>query len=279
MLRHLPQQTTRLLIRLCTGTLPPAVSALPPPLPLRPTSPTSSIRNTANALQALSLLPFAGGPTEDAASAKQQTFTAAAKRLEKPGKHTFESYAPPSAQTFMPAFVDHPDNLIQFLEEIYEQRTFASREKITTSEVASVKSYPVKEEPVVEPSARDIEEQKVLWTALLELYLMDERPIDTSLDVSDSPTVEITAPPTDGDDLSDAEIARRRALRSKALSLLKDQTVDYDANQALVLCHLKQFDEGVVYLYQKMEMYSDIIRFWMEKEETDKVIECARKYG
>lgn len=255
------------------------MSASPPPLPLRPTSPTSSIRNTANALQALSLLPFAGGTTDDAASAKQQTFTAAAKRLEKPGKHTFESYAPPSAQTFMPAFVDHPDNLIQFLEEIYEQRTSASREKITASEVASVKSYPVKEEPVVEPSARDIEEQKVLWTALLELYLMDERPIDTNLDDSDSPTVEITAPPTDGDDLSDAEIARRRALRSKALSLLKDQTVDYDANQALVLCHLKQFDEGVVYLYQKMEMYSDIIRFWMEKEETDKVIECARKYG
>ncbi|GAB5588557.1 Vacuolar protein sorting-associated protein 11 [Umbelopsis nana] len=279
LLKHLPQHTTRLLIRLCTGTLPPAMSASPPPLPLRPTSPTSSIRNTASALQALSILPFAGGTLDDAGSPKQQSITAAAKRLEKPGKHTFESYAPPSAQTFMPAFVDHPDCLIQFLEEVYDQRTAASREKFTASEIASVKSSLVKEEPIAEPSASDIEEQKVLWTALLELYLMDERPIDTSLDDPDSPVREPQSPSSDGEDHSDREIARRRVLRSKALALLKDQTVDYDANQALVLCHLKQFDEGVVYLYQKMEMYTDIIRFWMEKEETDKVIECARKYG
>ncbi|KAG2183841.1 hypothetical protein INT44_008852 [Umbelopsis vinacea] len=280
LLKHLPQQTTHLLIRLCTGTMPPAMAMSPPPLPLRPTSPTSSIRNTASALQALSMLPFAGGTLDDAASGKHQ-HVAANKRSEKIPKHIFESYAPPSAQTFMPAFVDHPDYLVQFLEDVYEQRTASLREKVTISEVASVKSYPVKEEPAPEPSSSDVEEQKVLWTALLELYLMDERPIDTSLDDdSSSPKDLPTTPPLTSDvDLSEQEIARRRILRSKALALLKDQAVDYDANQALVLCHLKQFDEGVVYLYQKMEMYSDIVRFWMEKEETDKVIECARKYG
>lgn len=38
--------------------------------------------------------------------------------------------------------------------------------------------------------------------------------------------------------------------RQKALSLLKDESVDYDINQAFVLCQLKQFDKGIVYLYK-----------------------------
>ncbi|KAM3588477.1 Vacuolar protein sorting-associated protein 11 [Umbelopsis sp. WA50703] len=280
LLKHMPQQTTRILIRLCTGTLPPASSTSPPPLPLRPTSPTSSIvNNTTSALQALSLLPFSGGGTvEDSASAKTQVVTAGGKKSDKIAKHAFQSYAPPSAQIYMPSFVDHPDYLIQFLEEVYEKRTASAREKIMVSESASVKSYPAKEEIPPELSPQDAEEQKVLWTALLELYLMDERPINTSLDDSEDSEIQ----PSSADESSkqmDKEIARRRILRSKALALLKDKSVDYDANQALVLCHLKQFDDGVVYLYEKMEMYSDIIRFWMEKEETDKVIECARKFG
>ncbi|KAJ2962679.1 hypothetical protein NQZ79_g2272 [Umbelopsis isabellina] len=280
LLKHMPQQTTRILIRLCTGTLPPASSTSPPPLPLRPTSPTSSIvNNTASALQALSLLPFSGGATvEDSASAKHQVVIAGSKKSDKITKHTFASYAPPSAQTYMPSFVDHPDYLIQFLEEVYDKRTASAREKIMISESASVRSYPAKEEVPAELNPQDAEEQKVLWTALLELYLMDERPINTSLDDSDDSDVQQPSA-DDNNDQMDKEIARRRKLRSKALALLKDKSVDYDANQALVLCHLKQFDDGVVLLYEKMEMYSDIIRFWMEKEETDKVIECARKFG
>ncbi len=53
----------------------------------------------------------------------------------------------------------------------------------------------------------------------------------------------------------------------------------YDTNQALVLCQLKQFDEGIVYLYEKTGMYTDILRFWMEKGGTDRVIEGVRRYG
>ncbi|ORE02913.1 hypothetical protein BCV72DRAFT_40818 [Rhizopus microsporus var. microsporus] len=94
-------------------------------------------------------------------------------------------------------------------------------------------------------SPKEQEERKSIWNTLLELYLMKSN----------------------------------KESRQKALALLKDESVDYDTNQALVLCQLKQFDEGIVYLYEKTGMYTDILHHWMEKESTERVIEGVRKYG
>jgi hypothetical protein len=194
LLCHLPQDTTQLLIELCTGSLS--------------SSRSNSSNETATAKAALNNLPFS-------------TSTDA---TETPTKSKRLSYAPPSPRKFMPAFVDRPDCLTQFLEAVYDAlwgnttKTFSAAEQ---------------------------EERKTIWNTLLELYLMENT----------------------------------RQVRQKALTLLHDDTVDYDTNQALVLCQLKQFDEGIVYLYEKTGMYTDILRYWMEKGGTDRVIEGVRKYG
>ncbi|PKY50426.1 hypothetical protein RhiirA4_530320, partial [Rhizophagus irregularis] len=93
-------------------------------------------------------------------------------------------------------------------------------------------------------SDAEIEEKKAVWNTLLELYLS-----------------EAYLPP------------------DKALQLLMDEDISYDANQALVLCYLAQFDEGIIYLYEKMKMYEDILRFYMAKDNTEKVIQALKKYG
>ncbi|CAO3667204.1 unnamed protein product [Rhizopus stolonifer] len=111
-------------------------------------------------------------------------------------------YTPPSPRKFMPAFVDRPDCLTQFLETVFDK---------------------VWSKPSEGKSPREQEERKTIWNTLLELYLMQ--------------------PDTEA--------------RQKALNLLKDETIDYDTNQALVLCQLKGFDEG----------------------STERVIEGVRKYG
>ncbi|KAG1441366.1 hypothetical protein G6F56_011517 [Rhizopus delemar] len=133
-------------------------------------------------------------------------------------------YTPPSPRKFMPAFVDRPDCLTQFLETVFDK---------------------VWSKPSEAKSPREQEERKTIWNTLLELYLMQ--------------------PDTEA--------------RQKALHLLKDETIDYDTNQALVLCQLKGFDEGIVYLYEKTGMYTDILHHWMEKGSTERVIEGVRKYG
>lgn len=177
----------------------------------------------------------------------------------------------------MPSFVDRPDCLVQLLERVYEKRWASpSPSEKAVSDAASVRSYGTRDErnnhqaasegPTLSPQER--EERKAIWNTLLELYLMDEQSLAAG------------SPASRADPMNDRERQKRRKnFRVKALSLLKDDAVQYDSNQALMLCQLKQFDEGIVYLYEKKGMYNDILRFWMDKEETDRVIEAVRKYG
>lgn len=197
LLCHLPHETTQLLIELCTGSLN--------------SSSSNSSKDTATAKAALNNLPFS-----NSADVLEPPPTIKMKRL---------SYAPPSPRKFMPAFVDRPDCLTEFLEAVYD----ALWGNGTTKTLSTTEQ----------------EERKNIWNTLLELYLMENT----------------------------------RQVRQKALTLLQDDTVAYDTNQALVLCQLKQFDEGIVYLYEKTGMYTDILRYWMEKGGTDRVIEGVRKYG
>ncbi|KAI8144964.1 hypothetical protein BJV82DRAFT_644062 [Fennellomyces sp. T-0311] len=278
LLTHLPDQTTQLLIELCTGGLPIANGRNSEEVQ----SPTPSAKNTTAALQTLSILPFAGTPADSGSirsdsSGANGIGTPNGTSETKVNRRSGLSYAPPSARIFMPAFVERPDCLVKLLERVYEQRWGNSAEKIAqaTSDAASVRSYGTdKPQPngthnTLSPQEK--EERRTIWNTLLELYLMDEHPV---------PLTSPTLLPQGHNQLSDRERQKRRKeFRVKALALLKDDSVEYDTNQALVLCQLKQFDEGIVYLYERTGMYTDILRFWMDKEETDRVIESVRKYG
>ncbi|KAI7856217.1 hypothetical protein BDC45DRAFT_581080 [Circinella umbellata] len=294
LLAHLPEQTTQLLIDLCTGVLTTQtgernnndsnkVLAQDDAL-----SPTSSTKNTTTALQNLSILPFAGtsndtGSIHSGNSGLNNSSTPNGINDNKTRLRKGLSYTPPSARIFMPAFVERPDCLVMLLERVYEKRWGSSNEKLTavtkTGDGASIHSYGNDKHHSNGTntsqhtlSTQEKEERKTIWNTLLELYLMDEHPVPLM-----SP--EIPAPKNHSQ-LNDRERQKRRKeFRVNALALLKDDSVEYDTNQALVLCQLKQFDEGVVYLYEKTCMYTDILRFWMEKEETDRVIESVRKYG
>ncbi|KAI8391064.1 uncharacterized protein BYT42DRAFT_591772 [Radiomyces spectabilis] len=263
LLSHLADQTTELLIELCTGTLVKPTTDVPAASSTsasRALSPTPSVKNT----RALSNLPFAGTAVGD-----QSPLSDSGSKLKSPhapspipsrpsaAKSNALSYAAPSPRIFMPAFVDLPDHLILFLERVFEKRwavPTTPRGPTTANDTGSIQSYSTKDDKAATWSAQENEERKAIWNTLLELYLLDDKTAAASL-------------------ASDPEC------RHKALALLKDETVQYDTNQALVLCQLKHFDEGVVYLYEKTGMYTDILRFWMEKEETERVIEGVRKYG
>ena len=170
-------------------------------------------------------------------------------------------YHPPSPRKFMPAFVDRPDYLTTFLESVFEklwgdpthhQHSSSVESPTNKSKSSNEKAW----------SPQEQEERKTIWNTLLELYLMDD--MESKKEPNTLPR----------------EIQKRkREFRQKALTLLQDESVPYDTNQALVLCQLKQFDEGIVYLYEKTGMFTDILSYWMEKGDTDRVIEGVRRYG
>lgn len=280
LLTHLPHETTNLLIELCTGVLPLAtVNNSSTVFGSGPKSPTPSDNNT----RALSHLPFSGsggetasifsdqsGPTLHNGSSNNHTPTLSRLAQTKSAAGRL-SYQPPSPRKFMPAFVDRPDCLTTFLESVFEKLWGASSGPLSPS--------PTSESTAISPSVshkngdlsksagektwslQEQEERKTIWNTLLELYLMDD--------------MESTKEPANPRERQ----KRKREFRQKALTLLQDESVQYDTNQALVLCQLKQFDEGIVYLYEKTGMYTDILRYWMEKGGTDRVIEGVRRYG
>lgn len=278
LLTHLPHETTDLLIELCTGVLPLAtVNNHTAILGSGPKSPTPSDNNT----KALSNLPFNGPGAETASIFSDQSgptlnggsnnHTPTLSRLAQTRNAAGRlSYQPPSPRKFMPTFVDRPDCLTTFLEAVFEKLWGMSSGQTSPSPTSETTISPSISNKTGDLnklagertwSLQEQEERKNIWNTLLELYLMDDM----------ESTKEATGPRE--------RQKRKREFRQKALTLLQDETVQYDTNQALVLCQLKQFDEGIVYLYEKTGMYTDILRFWMEKGGTDRVIEGVRRYG
>ncbi|KAG0332221.1 hypothetical protein BG000_010237 [Podila horticola] len=290
LLTHLPEQTTQLLVDLCSGALTKAPSPSPTP------GNASPAPHAAAAPQAFSMLPFAMGgsstpPITSSATASPKLNQHAT--FSTKGRHHDVKYAPPSPRTFMSLFVDLPSYLITFLEKVSANRwpvaslgttgatlkspTTGARPSSVNSNISNAygrklgdfndKASTSGGSKVGPTTDQDMEERKAVWNTLLELYLAD--PPRTESELKGSMMV--------------AEMNRRNKERlikkEKCLKLLNDTEVPYDTNHALVLCHMAGFDEGIVFLYERMKMYTDILRLWIGRDETSKVIECLRKYG
>lgn len=110
-------------------------------------------------------------------------------------------------------------------------------------------------DPDADPDAEKLD-QAAVWNTLLELYLS-------------SSTGQETTDTTD-----------------KALHLLQNQDIPYDPTHALILCSTREYTPGLVLLWEKMGMYEDVLRFWIDKEKEDdssgasaEVVRCLDRYG
>lgn len=60
----------------------------------------------------------------------------------------------------------------------------------------------------------------------------------------------------------------------QVMELLMFQSDKYDQYQALVLTQLYDFTRGILYLFEKTEQYSQIVRYYMEKKAYKGLISC-----
>ena len=60
-------------------------------------------------------------------------------------------------------------------------------------------------------------------------------------------------------------------LQEKILNLLKAPQSRYDVDHALVLCKTYRFQRGVLFLYEKLKLYHEILQHHMERGENAKV--------
>ncbi|KAJ7583306.1 hypothetical protein C8J56DRAFT_830557 [Mycena floridula] len=233
MLVNLPEETTQLLIDLCTtaGALSFDVEETPiPPTPQTARNGTGPSYLAYLALNRHSVV----GQTDSVATPSIRTARPGDLASERNSVHEDSgSPSPPltatvtnlapippvkplSPRLYFAHFVDHMQHFVVFLE------TVASRRWGQGVDFDNV--------PPRVNGAEDERDQIAVWNTLLELYLTLES-------------------------------------RDKALRLLQSPHLPYDPTHALILCSSFEYTPGLVLLWEKMGMYEDVLRFWMDKDK------------
>ncbi|XP_010412524.1 PREDICTED: vacuolar protein-sorting-associated protein 11 homolog isoform X2 [Camelina sativa] len=172
----------------------------------------------------------------------------------------------PSPVDFINVFVQHPHSLMHFLERYAEI---------------------VKDSPA----------QAEINNTLLELYLsrdlnfpsislsengLDQDTTDHSVAAAAAKAHPEKRTNADSKDAMEKDCTERQ---KKGLELLKmawpsdlEQPV-YDVDLAIILCEMSSFKEGLLYLYEKMKLYKEVIACYMQNHDHEGLIACCKRLG
>ncbi|KAL8264477.1 hypothetical protein R6Q59_022607 [Mikania micrantha] len=165
------------------------------------------------------------------------------------------AYILPSPVDFLNIFIHHPRSLMIFLEKYINE---------------------VKDSPA----------QVEIHNTLLELYLSSDLTFplmsQSQANISENGTSNGKLP-QEHKDLKNENDHKERL--EKGLVLLKrawpsDQEHPlYDVDLAIILCEMNAFKEGLLYLYEKMKLYKEVIACYMRAHDHDGLIACCKRLG
>ncbi|KAH7108049.1 hypothetical protein BKA62DRAFT_648793 [Auriculariales sp. MPI-PUGE-AT-0066] len=265
LLASMPDETTKLLTDLCAPSpFAPEPEALPVvhhrqatlnPNYLSYLPNRMSLLVDNNALPNPSASPPPGSsPHRRSNSVSEGRVTSPTPRPDRPSRRLQrlqEAVKPPPAKRYFAHFLEHEAHFVRFLEAVALNR-YGQTVEVTNGK--SIAAAPFDDD--------DAQEQSALWNTLFELYLT-------------------LAAKTDTDE------ARRASQQwlDKAMRLLNNEQLGYDTSHVLIIASSRSFTPGLVFLWEKLGMYEDIMRFWMDKAEQGDVaastaaFNCLNKYG
>lgn len=169
----------------------------------------------------------------------------------------------PSPVDFINVFVQHPHSLMDFLERYADI---------------------VKDSPA----------QAEINNTLLELYLSKDLNFP-SMSLSENGLDQNLTDQSVAAAMSKTDYGKRKVAvandkdcverQQKGLELLKmgwpsDQEQPlYDVDLAIILCEMNSFKEGLLYLYEKMKLYKEVIACYMQNHDHEGLIDCCKKLG
>ncbi|KAK6919237.1 Clathrin, heavy chain/VPS, 7-fold repeat [Dillenia turbinata] len=175
----------------------------------------------------------------------------------------------PSPVDFLNIFIHHPQSLMDCLEKYTEK---------------------VKDSPA----------QVEINNTLLELYLSNDLNFPSMSQTNSNGDFDLTAIRPSGVavmsmvesngkstvDLKDSKKEKDRLERcQKGLELLKSAWPSdvahplYDVDLAIILCEMNAFKEGLLYLYEKMKLYKEVIACYMQAHDHEGMIACCKRLG
>lgn len=309
LLSHRTKATTDLLIELCSGAFSPSPVAVGEGIDATHSHPSTA----AAYLSYLQIGNYAkptavgqvNGPGKTLSNASQQP-GATEQQVSAPTYHT------PSPRVFFAQFIRHSAQFIRFLEtvalarwgqSIREDESLDRHEAPLTPGVLAVMDAPGQDlskslrQLGMEPGDDKYEDeesadQRAIWNTLLELYLASSRGAGGR--EGDAGAIASVANDTFDEQLDGTQ---RRARSDRALRLLEQhETLPYDITHALVVCTTEEFERGLVLLWERLGMYEDVLKLWMDagsaeahaaggqraieaKQASHRVVACLKRYG
>lgn len=173
------------------------------------------------------------------------------------------SYMLPSPVDFLNIFIHHPRSLMNFLEKYIKK---------------------VKDSPA----------QAEIHNTLLELYLSSDLnfPLMSQANILENGTSKPESSlglvsngklPSEHKDMNTDKDRQER--HQKGLVLLKsawpsDQEQPlYDVDLAIILCEMNAFKEGLLYLYEKLKLFKEVIACYMRSHDHEGLIACCKRLG
>ncbi|EXC34887.1 Vacuolar protein sorting-associated protein 11-like protein [Morus notabilis] len=173
----------------------------------------------------------------------------------------------PSPVDFLNIFIHHPESLMDFLEKYTNK---------------------VKDSPA----------QVEIHNTLLELYLSRDfdfpsisqanNGVDLNLVVREGVPVQ-SRPESNGKVIADGKDLTKEKdcleRHKKGLQLLKNAWPPelehplYDVGLAIILCEMNAFRDGLLYLYEKMKLYKEVIACYMQAHDHEGLIACCKRLG
>lgn len=165
----------------------------------------------------------------------------------------------PSPVDFLNTFVHHPESLMDFLEKYTDK---------------------VKDSPA----------QVEIHNTLLELYLSHDLTFPSisqySPDGGQPNGVAVVSKPSSNGKLLSSDDEKSRVLRrQKGLRLLKSvwpsdqENPLYDVDLAIILCEMNAFKEGLLFIYEKMKLFKEVIACYMQARDHEGLIACCKRLG
>ncbi|CAB4274494.1 unnamed protein product [Prunus armeniaca] len=173
----------------------------------------------------------------------------------------------PSPVDFLNIFIHHLPSLMDFLEKYTNK---------------------VKDSPA----------QVEIHNTLLELYLSNDLSFSSISQASNGEDLNLRARSgatatsrsgSNGKFIADGKDSNKEKDRlekqEKGLRLLKSAWPSelehplYDVDLAIILCEMNEFKEGLLYLYEKMKLYKEVIACYMQAHDHEGLIACCKRLG
>ncbi|EMD38025.1 hypothetical protein CERSUDRAFT_113136 [Gelatoporia subvermispora B] len=271
MLDNLPEETTQLLIDICTSLVPLTIDTDDQRSPTRQASVggpsylsylalNRSAQPSTSEPAPPSSASIATAKPGDPISAKDSVHDTSRTSTPPPVPASASAVPTsavsarprrrPSPRQYFAHFVDHRAQFVRFLETVALRRWGQGLDTAPGSIL-------VEQDPGADEQS-ELRDQAAVWNTLLELYLPQ-------------PDAAAVNGATSGED--------------KALELLERTDLPYDPTHALLLCSSRTHTTGLVLLWERLGMHEDVVRFWMErarngdKQASNEVVKALAKYG